>query len=36
MKRKIAGIKWEQKINNEKLKEITEGSDIGYVIKNLN
>ncbi len=32
---KIAAIGWEQKISNEKLKEITEGRDIGYITKKL-
>ncbi len=33
IERKIAGIRWEQKISNKKLKEITEGRDVGYITK---
>ncbi len=35
IERKIVGIRWEQKISNEKPKEITDGRDIGYITKKL-
>ncbi len=35
MERKIAGIKWEQKVNNERLREITGSRDLGYAIRKL-
>ncbi len=35
MERKIAGIRWEQEVSNERLRDITGGKGLGYVIKEL-
>ncbi len=33
--RKIVGIRWEQKVNNKRLREITRGRFLGYTIRKL-